>query len=154
MTENNTIGFLIVDVKPEHHDIISHINNISKSRPFVDCVLFNSNYNHLYMSINDFYTLHLNEAKYFRGPIIVFDHSSCEFLLNCISKQKILWMQESIRNEIFIDKDFNDIYNKYSKLDTILCEDEETHKILNTLWKQSILLREINYEEIISNIQL
>ena len=154
MTNNNTIGFLIIDVRPDDQNIINHINNLSKIRPFIDFVLFNSNYSHLYMSINNFYTLHLNEAKYFRGPIMVFDDKSCEFLLNCISKQKILWMQEPVTNKTIIDKDFHNTYNKYSKLDTIFCENEETHKILNTLWKQSILLEEIDYEQIISNIQL
>lgn len=154
MTENNTIGFLLIDVQPSHQDILNHINNISKLRPFIDCVLFNSNYNYLHMSINDFYILHLNEAKYFRGPIVVFDDKSCEFLLNCISKQKILWMKDTIDIKSIVTADFNETYNKFSKLDTILCENEETYKIINTLWKPSILLKEIDYEKIISNIQI
>lgn len=154
MTDNNTIGFLIIDVQPTHQYLIDHINNMSKLMPFVDFVLFNSNYGYLSMSINNFYTLHLNEAKYFRGPLMVFDDNSCEFMINCISKQKILWMQEPLCNKPTFDGYFDDTYKKYQTIDTILCSDETTNDIINTLWKPSILMKEPDYDKILSHIQL
>jgi hypothetical protein len=154
MTENNTLGFLSIDIRPDHQELIDHINNLSSLRPFNDCVLFNNNYNHLYMYVNNFYTLHINEAKYFKGPIVVFDDISCDFLLNCISKQKILWMQEPIKDKKLFLNNYDVNYRKYSLLDTIICEDIETYNILKTLWKEPILLTEIDYEKILSNIQL
>lgn len=164
-----TLGFLATSIEDSTKSkfIIDIINKFSGFAPYLDHILFNSYYNILNRDINKFATLHLNEAKYFTGPIITFNLSDALFLKQCISKQKILFITEpewvdSInlandgnsyeKTQLMQYRSLRDIY--INSMDLLITNTQELKQLIDICWKPSVLITENEYEKIYENIQL
>jgi hypothetical protein len=164
-----TIGFIcpIIDETPHSSFIINYINQLSSIKPYMDFILFNSTYNRSDLLINKFGVLHLNEAKFFLGPMMAFDLTSMLFLKNCISNQKIFfdldheWTVktniENLTNNIDDKKflgyfDLKDMY--VTSNDLLVINDEEYKNLTDSCWKTSILIKDSEYEKIFEHIKI
>lgn len=164
---NKTIGFVALSIENDQQSkfILDTINRLSIAAPFLDHILFNSYYFSNITSFNSFATLHINEAKYFKGPIICFTLKDMIFLSDCISKQKIFicnnneWTH-SITNQptdyltMQLTR-YNELYKYYVSSNDLLCTTSSVFKpLLDICWKSSILLPESNPESIYEYIKL
>lgn len=72
------IGFYLIDA--DHSEkcnaIIDTINNMVDSHPYDNIILFNNQYNRIDNNNKKFPILHINQAKYFDGYLLVFDTKS------------------------------------------------------------------------------
>lgn len=164
---NKTIGFVALSIENDQQSkfILDTINRLSIAAPFLDHILFNSYYFSNITSFNSFATLHINEAKYFKGPIICFTLKDMIFLSDCISKQKIFicnnneWTH-SITNQptdyltMQLTR-YNELYKYYVSSNDLLCTTSSVFKpLLDICWKSSVLLPESNPESIYEYIKL
>ena len=164
---NKTIGFVALNIENDEQSkfILDTINRLSIAAPFLDHILFNSYYFSNITSFNSFATLHINEAKYFKGPLICFTLKDMIFVSDCISKQKIFicnapeWT-ETINNQ---PKDnltlrltrHNELHKYYVENNDILCTTVKDFKpLLDICWKPSILLPDNTPESIYEHIKL
>jgi hypothetical protein len=164
---NNTLGFLVTSIENNEQSkfILETINRLSLAGPFIDHVLFNSFYNHNITSFNHFATLHINEAKYFKGPMICFSLNDMIFLNECIAKQKIFWVAEiewpsAINNQTnnyqsVKLKKYEELKKIYVDQNDILCSSSANLKnILDICWKSSLLIPDNTPEAIYEYIKL
>jgi len=72
------IGFYLLNIdgnNPYQTTILRSIDELCKLRPYDNIVLFNDRTNTVHHSLGH-YILHINEAKYFKGKLFVFDPES------------------------------------------------------------------------------
>lgn len=163
----NSIGFVVPSIEDDEksNKILGIIDKISSSTPYLDCVVFNSFYSHYSPMINKFGVLHLNEAKFFLGPIIAFDLASMLFLKSCITSYKIFfpleleWQKYVNFNHSTNDPDYEKLSQYfglrelYINNSLLITENPEHKKILDICWKESLMI-ENNYEKIFEHIKL
>jgi hypothetical protein len=164
----NSIGFVVpsVEENEKSKNILNIIDRISSSTPYSDCVVFNSLYSNYSPMINKFGVLHLNEAKFFLGPMIAFDLASMLFLKSCVTSHKIFFPLElEWQKYVNFNHDVNDPdYEKLSQYfglrelyvnNSLLVTDNIEHKkILDLCWKESLIIENNNYEKIFEYIKL
>jgi hypothetical protein len=162
---NKTLGFLALSIENTEQSkfVLETIDRLSKAAPFMDHILFNTYYFTHMSPFNNFATLHINEAKYFKGPIVCFTLKDMVFLTECISKQKIFltntdeWSTaiQAPRNNYQNDRlsQYKELYNLYVESNDLLCTTcSELHPLLDICWKKSLLLS--NVESIYEYIKL
>lgn len=164
---NKTVGFLALNIENNEQSkfVLDTINRLSLAAPFLDHILFNSYYFSNITSFNYFATLHINEAKYFKGPIICFSLQDMIFLSGCISKQKIFlcntneWtsfvnQQPSDRQSLNLTK-YQELNRYYNSNNDLLCTTiPEFKPLLDICWKPSVLLSSEHPEAIYEHIKL
>ena len=72
------IGFYLLDVDVQNQKqtmILNSINALCTARPYDNIILFNNRFNTVDMD-HKYYTLHISEAKFFKGILFVFDIKS------------------------------------------------------------------------------
>jgi hypothetical protein len=92
------IGFYLIDINHNNEsDIrkIQSLNNLCKLRPYDNIVLFNSQFNAVDTD-SRYYTLHISEAKYFKGFLFLFDVKSALLTLNFPAPKKQILFLDSI----------------------------------------------------------
>lgn len=154
MKENKDLGFLIpvLDNNQQSNDICITIAKLIYSRPKQQICIFNS-----YCEKIDTYNipiLHINQSKFFKGNIIVFDPhclqlSSCFPLINekYYYSQNIPWSNGASEYEQW-KKLFNQPNLK------VISANKYIHDIFNIVWSNSIGISEtFDYETISKLIQ-
>ena len=150
---NNTLGFIALDIEdnPRSKFVVNMINNLSDSAPYMDHILFNSYYQFLPQESNKFATLHINEAKYFTGPLVAFSLKDAMFLKQCISNKKIFFIIEpewttsihpkSENYESMKMMQYSTLRDVYVDSMDILCTNNSDLKnIIDICWKESFLI--------------
>lgn len=162
---NNTLGFIALDIEdnPRSKFVVDMINKLSDSAPYMDHVLFNSYYQFLPKENNKFATLHINEAKYFTGPLVAFSLKDALFLKNCISNKKIFFiiepewaktihaqaenyenmklMQYTALREIYVDS-----------IDILCTNNPDLKNIIDICWKESFLIPDSACEKLYEHL--
>ncbi len=90
------IGFYLINA--DHSDkttsIIETINDMVNEHPYDNIILFNNQYNRIDTN-KKFPIIHLNQAKYFKGILVVFDIKSAMITKNFpANKKQFLYVDE------------------------------------------------------------
>jgi hypothetical protein len=96
------IGFYLLDVDVQNQKqtmILNSINALCTARPYDNIVLFNNRFNTIDVG-HKYYTLHISEAKFFKGVLFVFDIKSALLTKTFPApKKQILHISENIWSE-------------------------------------------------------
>ena len=91
------IGFYLLDVEQKNlkqQNILQAINELYEIRPHDNVILFNNRF--LTVDPNQkYYTLHINEAKYFKGILFVFDIKSAMLTKSFAAPRKQLLLVDN-----------------------------------------------------------
>jgi hypothetical protein len=148
------IGFYITSIEGSNKDLlINAINEYVASHPYDNVVVFNDKYDAL--ANNNFYTLHISHAKYFKGILFVFDINDASLVISFPApKYKIFvanqpyWQNYKMNPyktwmQIFNNPDMNIVVNNQSMFD-----------IYETCWKPPLcIMSSINAKEIENVLQ-
>lgn len=158
---NNALGFISLDIEdnPRSKFVVNMINNLSDAAPYMDHILFNSYYQFLPQENNKFATLHINEAKYFTGPLVAFSLKDAMFLKQCISNKKIFFIIEpewttsihpkSENYESMKMMQYSTLRDVYVDSMDILCTNNPDLKnIIDICWKESFLIPDSECEKL------
>lgn len=145
-----TLGFLSIEMNDDTESkfIVDYINNLALNYPYIDMILFNSVYKRADENSNKFAVIHINEAKFFTGPIIVFNLKNMLFLNKCIGK-KIFF---SLRPEWISASNVNykDLKNLYKDAPDILLIPTDKYKELYSLcWREPSVMEPSDYQKVI-----
>lgn len=146
------IGFYLLDIvvnNEKQSAIIDSINNLCKFRKYDNIVLFNNQFARI-DSFKKYYTLHIQQAKYFNGFLFVFDTRSAMLTQTFPSPQKqilLLSEPEWSNNPSLPYSLWENIYMKDNI--EIITDNKDTHQLFEICWKKPLhLLESINSEEI------
>ncbi len=146
------IGFYLLDVvvNNEKQDaILSSINDLCRARPYDNIVLFNNQFARIDNN-KKYYTLHIQQAKYFDGMLFVFDTKSAMLTQTFPSpkKQILLLSEPEWSNDTSLPYSFwENIYMKDNI--ELITDNENTHQLCEICWKKPLhLLKTLNGEEI------
>lgn len=146
-----TLGFLGIEIddSPESSFIVNYINSFGEANPYIDLILFNSCYKRIDQGINRFATIHLNEAKFFTGPVMAFNLKNMLFLKHCIGK-KLFY---SLRPEwAGLSKNINyqDLRSLYIDVpDVVFVPTVEEAEIFNLCWKEPVVMDPQEYNKVL-----
>lgn len=146
------IGFYLLDITSNNEQqdtIIRSINDLCYSRPYDNIVLFNNQFAKIDNN-KKYYTLHIQQAKYFDGYLFVFDTRSAMLTQTFPSpKKQILFLSspEWSSNPSLPYSFWENIYMKDNI--ELITNQKETYDLCDICWKQPLhLLTEINSKEI------
>jgi hypothetical protein len=158
---NNALGFIAINIEdnPQSKFTVDMINKLSDSAPYMDHILFNSYYQFLPKESNRFATMHINEAKYFTGPLVAFSLKDALFLKQCISNKKIFFMIEpEWMKSIHVESEnyenmklmqyatLRDIY--VDSIDILCTNNPDLKNIVDIAWKESVLVPDSECEKL------
>lgn len=150
------IGFYLLDVSAndtKQDSIINAINELCTARPYDNIILFNNQFARIDNN-KKYYTLHIQQAKYFDGILFVFDVKSAMLTQGFPSpKKQILYMSgpDWSMNPSIPYTFWENIYMKNNI--ELITDNEETYALCNICWKKPLhLLNKINSEEFINVI--
>lgn len=145
------IGFYLINVdhSPKNDIIINTINNMIDDNPYDNIVLFNSRYDRI-DSEKKFPIIHINQAKYFRGYLFLFDIKSAIITKTFPSPVKQIlyvdtlgWVKDKTIPSLF----WNGIYDNTDI--ALIAQNQEIHDILNLCWSEPIdTINDINHKEL------
>lgn len=147
---NQSIGFLAIELgtDTESNFIVNYINSLAAHFPYTDMILFNSVYNRVDNSINRFATIHINEAKFFTGPIIAFNLKNMLFLKHCIGK-KIFYALRPEWDGLAKNINYQDLKSLYVDTpDTLFVPTEKDAEIFSLCWREPIVLEPKDYSKV------
>jgi hypothetical protein len=132
------IGFYlnIADESDKVNRIIDTLNNISDKHPYDNVILFNGEYNRIDIN-KKFPILHLNQAKYFRGILVVFDVSSAMITRSFPApRHQILYVDEMFwsRDRTIPATFWGEIFDNDNI--SLLASNQEIYDVLSICWKQ------------------
>jgi hypothetical protein len=143
------IGFYVIncDSSPKNNEIISLINNLIIEYPYDNIILFNNTFQRI-DSQKKFPILHISQAKYFRGVLIVFDVKSLALAKNFPSPSKIILVCDNAEwsgdNRAILWKD---IYEDKNVI--LVTKYKELKDIIEICWnKQAISINELTPKEV------
>ncbi len=150
MTMN--IGFYLLDVEQKnskHQTILKAINKLYDIRPHDNIVLFNNKFS-MVDPEQKYYTLHINEAKYFKGILFVFDIKSAMLTKSFAAPRKQLllidrpeWSEKRNIPYLF----WQHIYNN-EKFE-LLTSSDSMEKLCENCWRKPLYnLKDLNGEQI------
>jgi hypothetical protein len=151
-----SIGFLSIEISDntESNFIINYLNSLATKYPYTDMILFNSVYNKPSENLNKFSVLHINEARFFTGPIFAFNLKNMLFLKHCIGK-KIFY---SLRPEwLTLNKDINymDLKSLYTDgCDTLIIPDQQYEELYSLCWKDPVVIEPSDYQKVMKYAKL
>lgn len=134
------IGFYLTSASHSEKidSIISTINSMVDERPYDNIILFNSDYNRIDNN-KKFPIIHINQAKYFRGYLFVFDVKSAMITKTFPSNEKqflyvdeIPWSTEEPTPLLFWQSIFNS-----ENIETI-AKNKQIYDLLEICWKTPI----------------
>lgn len=87
------LGFYLLNIEDSKFSILDAINNLCMKRPYDNIIIFNNDNKTVNHNIAKYYFLHINQAKYFSGPLFMFDIKSMLLAKTFPSPSKqILWV--------------------------------------------------------------
>lgn len=123
------------------------LRQLTKNRPFNQYVIFNS-YNEILDTLS-VPILHVSQAKFFYGDIIVCDMSSLLLAIECVNARNVYYYcdqipwEENIREYSYWQKIFTSSSLK------VIAKDQKIYDIFELLWKKPIAtIKDLNYESI------
>ena len=151
------IGFYLLDVEQNnslHKTIINTINELYDIRPNDNIVLFNNKFAMVDPN-QKYYILHINEAKYFKGILFVFDIKSAMLTKSFAapSKQILLvdkaeWLQKKDIPYVF----WEHIYNHENF--ELLTHNDYISTICENCWRKPLSnLKDLNGDQINAVLQ-
>lgn len=145
------IGFYLINVdhSEKNDSIINTINEIVNNHPYDNVVLFNSQYDRI-DSDKKFPIIHLNQAKYFRGYLVLFDIKSAIITKTFPSPQKQLlyvddlaWSRDRTIPALF----WNSVYANNDI--QLLAKNQEIYDIVDLCWSTPMgIMENINSKEL------
>lgn len=146
------IGFYLLDVGPENQKqklILSGINALCEKLPYSNIVLFNNQFNNIDLG-HKYYTLHIQQAKYFDGILFIFDTKSAMLTKTFPGPKKhVLYISEPewSKNPNFPYGFWHSIYMQNNL--EIITDNKETYDLCEICWKKpASLITEFNSEEL------
>ena len=135
------IGFYLLDVStenPHQQLILQSLNQLCKNRPYDNIVLFNNKFHALDID-HKYYTLHISEAKYFKGLLFVFDVKSAMLTKTFPAPKKQIL---HVNNTVWSEKRnipytfWSDIYmnNNFE----LITDNKDMYELCDTCWKTPI----------------
>jgi hypothetical protein len=132
------IGFYLLDIdvqNQKHTMILNSINALCTARPYDNIILFNNRFNTVDID-HKYYTLHISEAKFFKGILFVFDIKSALLTKTFPApKKQILHISENTWSE---KKDipykfWESIYmnNKFE----LIADNQDMFELCDICWK-------------------
>lgn len=146
----SSIGFLSIEIGTDTQSnfIVNYINSIADHFPYTDMILFNSVYNRVDNSINKFSTIHINEAKFYTGPLVAFNLKNMLFLKHCIGK-KIFYALRPEWQALSKNINYNDLKSLYIETpDILFVPTEQDAEVFKLCWKEPIVLEPKDYEKV------
>ena len=135
------IGFYLLDItnqNPKHQSILASINNLCQNRPYDNIVLFNNQFNSVDVN-HKYYTLHISEAKYFKGILFVFDIKSALLTKTFPAPKKQILIVDQVEWQIKNNmpyKFWHDVYMNDSF--ELVTENKDMFEICKLCWKEPI----------------
>lgn len=151
------IGFYLLDVDTSktHQEILVAINDLCKLRPIDNIVLFNNQFNAIDID-QQYYILHISQAKFFKGPLFVFGTKPAMVTSTfpCSTKQ-IIYMNEPEWTQNH-ELPFTLWANIYLNPDvSLLTNNQTTHDLLRICWKEPLpIINSINAEALNNVLQI
>jgi hypothetical protein len=151
------IGFYLLDIEQtnkKHQAILKCINELYTIRPHDNIVLFNNKFSSVDPE-QKYYTLHISEAKYFKGILFVFDIKSAMLTKSFPApKKQILFIDKLEWSE---KRDIPYMFWKhiYNHEDFELITANETmEKLCDNCWRKPLSnLKDLNGEQINAVLQ-
>jgi hypothetical protein len=145
------IGFYLLDIAPDNEKqdtILKGINEFCSLNPYYNVVLFNNQFAKI--DTKKYYTLHIQQAKYFTGLLFIFDVRSAMLTQTFPApKKQILYTPEAEwSKKLALPYTFwKNIYMKDNI--EIITDNKDTYSLCEICWKQPLyLLDQINGKEI------
>lgn len=145
------IAFYIThaDYSEQCNNIIDTINGMCSEHPYDNIVLFNSQYNRIDTN-KRFPIIHLSQAKYFRGILLVFDIKSAMITKTFPSPQKqllyvnnVAWTEDNSVPALF----WQSIYANGSM--STIAQNQKIYDLLEICWAKPInIIDKINHKEL------
>lgn len=151
------IGFYTIDIDNKNekdNQKLQCLNKLYELRPYDNIVLFNSQFNALDID-RKYYTLHISEAKYFKGVLFLFDIKSTLLARNFPApKNKILFLENTDwQNDHRFPYTF--WHNIYMNQDIeLISTTKQIDDLCKICWKNPIsYIENYNHEEINNVLQ-
>ena len=143
-------GFILLKItnNTTNDVIFKSISNFIKDNPYQQICIFNSSNDRISNELVPI--VHLNQAKFFDGNLVVFDTMSLLFAKN-FPNIKTIFMYAS---DIFWSKNS---YSSYKNIESIfklsnlefIASNQETYDVYQTCWKKPIgICENFNYEKL------
>lgn len=143
-------GFILLKItnNTTNDVIFKSISNFIKDNPYQQICIFNSSNDRICNELVPI--VHLNQAKFFDGNLVVFDTMSLLFAKN-FPNIKTIFMYAS---DIFWSKNS---YSSYKNIESIfklsnlefIASNQETYDVYQTCWKKPIgICENFNYEKL------
>lgn len=144
------IGFVLIRIEnnPFYNIIFDTIQTFIKNNPYNQCVIFNSFCEKI--DTSNIPILHLNQAKFFHGNLLVFDFISILLTRNFPNIKNLYYYAQDLPWE----SEPKVSYNELSKIliDTninIIAKNQYIYEIYDICWKQPIGISEkFDYESL------
>lgn len=147
------IGFYLLDITANNEKqdtILNSINQLCTDRPYDNIVLFNNQFAKIHNN-KKYYTLHIQQAKYYDGLLFVFDTRSAMLTQTFPSpKKQILFISDAewANNPALPYSFWENIYMKDNF--EIITDNKDTYNLCDICWKKPIhLLSNISSQEFI-----
>lgn len=134
------IGFYLLNItnqNPKHQNILASLNALCQHRPYDNIVLFNNQFNSVDLN-HRYYTLHISEAKYFKGILFIFDVQSALLTRTfpAPSKQILYLDQADWQNKNMPYKFWYDVYMHPSF--ELVTTNKDMYELCKLCWKEPI----------------
>ena len=146
------IGFYLLDVEQKNlkqQNILQAINELYEIRPHDNVILFNNRF--LTVDPNQkYYTLHINEAKYFKGILFVFDIKSAMLTKSFAAPRKQLLLVDNPEWSEKKDIPYTFWKNIYDNENfELLTSNDSMAKLCENCWRKPLCnLKELNGEQL------
>jgi hypothetical protein len=135
------IGFYLLDItnqNPKHQQILSSINDLCSKKPYDNIVLFNNQFNTVDLD-HKYYTLHISEAKYFKGILFVFDIKSAMLTRTFPAPQKQILFVDQIEWQEKKNMPYKFWYDIYMNDNfELVTENTDMFNLCELCWKKPI----------------
>lgn len=134
------IGFYLlnIDQGDYHANILNSINKLCEIRPYDNIVLFNDNYNTIDNN-RKYYTLHISEAKYFKGFLFLFDIKSLMLTRTFPAPKKQILVANNLPWTTQQNVAYRFWHSLYMNKDLeIITENQDMYNLYANCWKNPI----------------
>ena len=146
------IGFYILDISAnnaKHQDLLNCINQLCERRPFDNIVLFNNKFDAIDV-YHKYYTLHISEAKYFKGILFVFDVKSAMVTKTFPAPKKQFLYVDKAEWSDKKDVPYTFWASIYNNIDfELISANEELNQLCDICWKTPVnIIEKFNGKDI------
>lgn len=135
------IGFYLLDISnnnQKHQQILKSINALCESRPFDNIILFNNQFNTVDLD-HKYYILHINQAKYFKGILFVFDIKSAMLTRTFPAPNKQVLLVDTMEWTEKRDIPYKFWYDIYANNNfELIAENKDMFDLCELCWKKPV----------------